>query len=114
MQSCRSESSDRAPAPCCAALANPRMESFAFSIIVATGKLDENDFPICRARHFNTISHHRIQMQQKSSISCSGTTKYQLITLNFLFRNLQMVQKALTLLNSKTFRRFSVVYYSPS
>jgi hypothetical protein len=90
------------------------MESFAFSIIVATGKFDENDFPICRARHFNTISHHRIQMQQKSSISCSGTTKYQLITLNFLFRNLQMVQKALTLLNSKTFRRFSVVYYSPS
>jgi hypothetical protein len=45
--------------PCCAALAalaNPRMESFAFSIILATGKLHENDFPVCRARHFSTIS----------------------------------------------------------
>jgi len=52
--------------------------------------------------------HHRIQMQQKSSISCSGTTIPTHHAEPFVQKLSDLVQKALTFLNSKTFRQFSL------
>jgi len=113
---CRAADSEKAQteslAPCRAALASPRTESFAFSIMVAS----------FMRMIFLFVVHGILIRYPITEFRCNKRAAFLVLALPTHHAELfvqklsdQMVQKALTLLmNSKTFRQFSLVYYSPS